>query len=297
MMKCKCEGDEIRLCYKEDIDRIRTQYHHELSSHAFASLYLWRKQMKLTLYLEEDMFAVKSRWRGKNTWFFPCGNESSILDFLEKHKKEDFAICYARKQDIQLIERHFPNEFSFFLDEASSEYIYEKEEHRILYGKNYANLRTQIHKVEKEHSLRTALLTEETLADAFDVIRNWSKKELKISDNVLKLGDGEIDEEALQLFQELDISGVVVYMNEEPYAIAAGYPLSENTYDLFLAKEKERISGLAYYTKREFFLSLPQNYQYINIEEDLGIEGLRRMKKNLNPIYMNEIWEAIRCQK
>lgn len=294
-MEYKDYGDEIRLYHKEDIEKIRNHYQHEFSSHAFPSLYLWRKQMGLTLYLEAEMFAVKSEWRGKNAWFFPCGKEEAIIRFLKKHIEEaDFKLCYAREEDIQILKKHFPNEFSFSRDVASDEYIYEKEEHRILAGKKYANLRTQIHKVEKEHSLRTERLSEHTLSDALSVIKNWSGK--KHPESILEVGDGETDEEALYLFKELGIEGVIIYVDGVPCAVVAGYPLSEYTYDLFLAKERERISGLAYYAKREFFLSLPQQYQYINIEEDLGIEGLRKMKKNLSPICMNEVWEAVRCQ-
>ena len=35
-------------------------------------------------------------------------------------------------------------------------------------------------------------------------------------------------------------------------------------------------------------------YGWINLEEDLGLAGLRRMKKSLQPSGMNQIWEAVR---
>lgn len=296
-MRWKCDGDEIKLCYKEDIERLRNRYHHQSSSHAFSSLYLWRNPMGLTLYLEGEMFAVKSKWRGENAWFFPCGEKQAIIDFIKKHKSEEgFKLFYARQEDIQLLNQYFPQEFSFREDFASSEYIYDKEGHRTLSGKKYANLRTQLHKVEREHLLRTKPLSEETLSDAINIVKNWQGK--KHSESILEIKEDEkIEEEGLSSFRELEICGVVIYMDGQPYAVAAGYPLSSNCYDLFLAKERERISGLAYYAKREFFLSLPDQYRYINIEEDLGIEGLRKMKKILNPVNMNQMWEAVGCQR
>ena len=38
------------------IDAIRAKAGHKLSSHAFPSLYVWQKEMKLLLYLQEDFF-------------------------------------------------------------------------------------------------------------------------------------------------------------------------------------------------------------------------------------------------
>ena len=219
-------AEEIELSYREKIEELRNQYQHELSSHAFVSLYLWRKQMKLTLHLEDEMFAVKCGWKGENAWFFPCGRKDAILKFFKKHKEQNFSICYARNEDIEFIKTHFPNEFFFFLDEDSHEYIYEREGHRTLIGKKYGNLRTQLHKIEREHSLRTEPLNSKTLLDAKEIVRNWSGK--NHWEGNFEAGNGEVEEEALNRLEELGIFGIVVYMDEKPYAVAAGYPLSEH---------------------------------------------------------------------
>ena len=41
---------------RQIIDAIRAKAGHKLSSHAFPSLYVWQKEMKLLLYLQEDFF-------------------------------------------------------------------------------------------------------------------------------------------------------------------------------------------------------------------------------------------------
>ena len=290
-----CEGEPC-LCHREKVERLRYKYGHELSSHAFDSVYLWRREMKLSLYLGEEMFTVKCGWKGDNAWFFPCGSREEITDFLEGHREEpDFSLCYVREKDMLFLEEAFPGRFTFRRDDASSEYIYDKEEHKTLAGKKYANIRTQLHKVEREHTLRTEEISPDNIGTAMKILNNWKGKEH--SESILPIKDTQVDREALRQWEELGMAGILVYMDGGPYAVTAGYPLTEDTYDLFLAKEIGHMQGISYYAKREFFLSLPGQYQYINIEEDLGIEGLRRMKKLLGPVRMNDIWEAERCRK
>ena len=79
---------------REPIQRLRRQYGHQAASHAFQSLYLWEKDMGLSVELETDIFAVKTLQRGENAWFFPCGSPQAKIDFLKRHLEEDdFLLC------------------------------------------------------------------------------------------------------------------------------------------------------------------------------------------------------------
>ncbi len=134
------------------------------------------------------------------------------------------------------------------------------------------------------------------------ILEEWEKKDNPLAKvNMTQKGflvkNDREEREALQNMQKLGMTGILVFVDGIPYAVAAGYPISKDTYDLFLAKEKSHLAGVGYFVKREFFLSLPKQYQYLNIEEDLGEEGLREMKKRLVPIRMNEIWEGNWCKK
>ena len=72
----------VELSDQSNIERIRARFGHNLSAHAFPSLYLWQKEMGLSLYMEDDFFAVKIDSRGSNSWFFPCGDEEKINRFI-----------------------------------------------------------------------------------------------------------------------------------------------------------------------------------------------------------------------
>lgn len=274
---------------REKVEALRRTFGHELSSHAFLSMYLWRRQLGLFLVVEENLFTARIA-REKNCWFFPCGSEPAIRDFLKRHEEADFGMRYLRQQDVELVRKLAGDSFVFTRDADASEYIYERRGHEALAGKAYANVRTQLHKIEREHEMRAERITRENLPLCMQVLEEWEQEH--------ETGAGwarescRVDAEGLENSEIFGIDGIVVFADGRPAGVAAGYPLTEDTYDLFLAKAAYSYPGLSYYIQRSFFLSRPDGVDYINMEEDLGMEGLRSMKQRLSPVRMNELWRA-----
>lgn len=276
---------------REKIESLRAMSGHILSSHAFTSLYLWQKEMGLSLLLQEEVFSVKCLWKGENAWFFPCGTDSGKVSFIASHLPEsDFKLCYLAKSDTAFLSEHFPGRFRCVRDEGSDEYIYDREGHIALSGGDYANVRTQLHRAQRDYDLRTESLREENLAAALDIIREWASRPHPLARG---LSDDDVDEEAVTKAAALQISGVLVYADGVPQAVCAGFPLTQDTFDICVAKCRENLPGLSYYAKHALLRSLEPRFRYINLEEDLGIPGLRQMKQILAPVRKNEIWEAM----
>lgn len=78
-------------------------------------------------------------------------------------------------------------------------------------------------------------------------------------------------------------------------AIAAGYPLCEDVFDLVLVKQVECLTGLSVYARNQLVRLLPEKYKWINAEEDLGVEGLRTMKKQMKPTEILKMYNACYC--
>lgn len=276
---------------REKIEYLRKSSGNALSSHAFASLYLWRKEMGLYLLLQEDVFTVKCLWKGENAWFFPCGSDSGKERFISRRLPEsDLKLCYLTQSDVAFLSERFPGRFRCVRDEASDEYIYDREGHIALAGGNYANVRTQLHRAQRDYELRTEPLGADNRDDALSIIREWASNPHPLSRG---LSDDEVDEEAVQKAELLQLSGVVVYADGVAQAVCAGFPLTDDTYDICVSKCRQNLPGLSYYAKHALFLSLEPRFRYINLEEDLGIPGLRQMKQILSPVRKNEMWEAV----
>lgn len=283
---------KITLREKRKIESIRKAFGHELAVHAFASLYLWQEPLGLSLYIDERMFCVKSAWYGSNAWYFPCGEKQEVRDFISmRMQKKDFELVCLRSEDVLWMQREYPEGWSYIPDEAGDEYIYSIREHMELKGRAYANMRTQVHKAEREYRLKIYPLDSMNEEDAIYILREWRYRKGKVADGALS--DDQVNETLVRMRKELSGEGIVVYLDGMPVSVVAGVPLSKDSFDIIVAKSTKNIQGISYYAKHAMMCNIRDRFQYINLEDDMGIEGLRAMKTAMRPVRKNIVWRAV----
>jgi len=92
--------------------------------------------------------------------------------------------------------------------------------------------------------------------------------------------------EALTHFEELDYRGGAVEINAEIEAFSLGEPLNPNTAVIHIEKANPDIPGLYVAINQLFCKNAWSPMEYINREQDLGLEGLRRAKESYHPSHM-----------
>ncbi len=283
----------VRAENKIGVERIRKEFGHTLSSHAFASLYLWQKGMGLTLELKENLFSVRCERNGINSWFFPCGDEDSAYNFInERMNEKAFALGYLREADTRWLEDKFPGKWQFNQLPECDEYIGDVSEYISMEGSKFSEIRRKIRKLDREYTLTAQIITDENINDAMEVVSRWN--DVFHNSDAKNLTDENVAETALAERKFLDVSGIVLYADGKPISVFAGFPLCEDTVDVLIGKcVPDAPKGTAYYGLREYLKLCASEYKYCNHEEDLGIEGIRRMKNSLCPISKTMIWEAV----
>ncbi|MEI6100750.1 MAG: phosphatidylglycerol lysyltransferase domain-containing protein [Eubacteriales bacterium] len=290
-MVLQMDFKRIEPADRERVEQIQHTYGHGLSSHAFCSLYLWQNALGLTVYLEDDLFVVRCRWKGANCFFFPCGNEGRKEAFIREHMHErDFKLCYMNAADVDVLCRHFPKRFVVKYDRSSCEYIYDKAEVLEMPGGKFAKTRTKLHRLEREHSLRAEQLTVENKNKAVEIIEAWARSHER--DGQQTFDDTDVALQAMDQMDMLGLVGAITYMDGEPYAVTAGCGISDSVFDLCVAKQKAAVPGLDYYAKICLYSTIPEKFIYINAEEDVGIPGLRTHKMEMRPMKLEGIWEG-----
>ena len=277
---------------KPQIEKIRECHRHETSSHAFASLYLWQKEMDLTIHLRDNFFAVKCGMYGDNAWFFPCGDEREIYEFIKSHMSNGtFSMCYLRESDMEWLQDNFPDEWKLVRDDASDEYIYDISEYIALEGSRFSEIRNKLRKIDRTCTVTAKPVCVENIEDALSVISGWNSRLHNVGSEGLT--DDGVSAHALKNRKFLDISGVVLYIEGTPAAVFAGFPLSTGMLDLVVGKcIPDTPKGTVYYALREYLKHCQGDYTYYNGEEDLGIKGIRHIKNNLCPIRKIQMWRA-----
>lgn len=283
----------ITLQHHELIEQMCRHYGHESSSHAFLSLFLWQEEMGLELYLMPDMFAVKCKRRGENNWFFPCGREEAVIDFLRRQiasGTEPLRLCYMRQEDVELISRVFPNRFTVNAVPEDDEYLYDREEQLLLQGKDFRHHRNSLNRLKRKYELKTCDISAENL-DAVALVLEYARG--KRAETAGPLCTLSAERMLLKNWEKLNMNGVIVYANGKPAAIAAGYLISDQMYDISLCHQAFSDPDIAVYVRYQLFRTIPKTVRLINAEEDLGLEGLRNLKQGMRPVGRLKMFEGV----
>jgi hypothetical protein len=96
---------------------------------------------------------------------------------------------------------------------------------------------------------------------------------------------------ALKHYEALGMEGLVLRDGADVLAYTLGSPLSPDTFDIHFEKARPEAEGAYPVINCEFARYLREKYphiQYLNREDDLGLEGLRKAKLSYYPHHLVE---------
>ena len=125
-----------------------------------------------------------------------------------------------------------------------------------------------------------------------------------IANSVLKNPDLEQDyrneekivEYLFEHFDELGIFAGAIKVDGNIVAFSLGSSINRDTFDVHIEKANRDFEGAFAIINQQMAEHLPQNFVYINREEDLGIEGLRKAKQSYYPFQLIEKYIATLCR-
>ena len=283
---------KITIDQKQIIDNIREKANHYSESHSFNSLFLWQIDMKLSICIKDNAFIVKCKSRGDNCFYFPCGDDIVKKEWIDELLQGNipFKLIYARKEDVDFINENYSGVFDISNSDGDSEYIYNRDSYLKLEGDGYRRIRKEIKKLKSSHTLKSEVWTKENQNDMIEVLKSWSAK-LPGEDGLQDFGTSHL---LLSNKEELGVDGVITYVDGIPLAMAAGFPISYNSYDIAFSKSADKIKGLQDYTRLALVEIIDEKYTLLNGEDDLGIPGLRMIKELMRPISKIDMFEVTR---
>lgn len=275
----------VQLEDRSAVEAIRARAGHQISAHAFTSLFLWQKVMGLSICLREDAFFVRFEQRGENAWFYPCGSEEEQVRFLQWGlKTPDFSLHYMRQEDVEFVQEHFPGKFRFEEARGDSEYICDRQAQVEMPGGAYRNLRAKVRKARERHNWQIQRISTENLEAAKKVVHDWEKLREKT-------GDGDAALIGLEKFGELGLQGIMMGTEAGPQAIAYGAVIAPDVFDFHV--EKTLMPSIVNYVKWELYQRLPDQIRWINLEEDLNLPGLKNNKLQAVPAAIVPLWKGV----
>lgn len=286
---------KIELQDKELIKGYLRQAQQRSSEFSFANLYLWSKWFPTRFALINGMLVFRGDWPDGFSLTYPLGEEHkeketlSLMEAYCAQEGEDFTLQLVTSQQFERLNAYFPGKYKIEYDDAMADYIYEAEKLKTLSGKKLHSKRNHINRFRQDYDGRYsyALLTPDCLEDCFQMALRW-REENGCDDDLEKNKEMCVTLNALRLFEELELKGGVLKIDGKPVAFTIGEELSDDTFVVHIEKAFSEIQGAYPMINQQFVEHEMEGYQYVNREEDDGVEGLRKAKQSYHPVFLEK---------
>jgi hypothetical protein len=182
------------------------------------------------------------------------------------------------------IEEIFPEKFDFASNRDYSDYIYLRKDLATLKGKKFQPKRNHINQFLRAFPDYEFLqITPEIVSQCIDLERIWEKRSTIEDETEMRKTERKAITAALENFSELGLSGCAIKVNDKIAAFTYGSPINNTVFDVACEKADTKIIGAYAMINNLFAKKIPENFIYLNREEDLGIEGLRKAKLSYQP--------------
>ena len=312
------------------MDLCRREGTNDMTVLSFPAVNMWQSAFGLTIDGDEHFYVVKSE--ADQGYYYPVGEEAAcrnyvrcLLDEAASKKKPGDSPALLRFVYVPEKELGWLEELGFTIscDPDTSEYVYSSQSLALNDNGSGTNFRVKVRHFSRDTSWRSktlsfpgdeALLCEKTaewdLSSGGDKAGNevgsgvgsgvgnevqqpgsmapWNAGSvwLHTSDRLATLAAAK-DPAALSL------SGVYIETDAGEWAYLLGYPSTDQIYDMSIVKYSRNMPRNAVpVCICEMAKRVCSSYPYINLEDDLGNPGLRRMKQLYHPLFLLDSYTA-----
>ncbi|MBQ7950575.1 MAG: DUF2156 domain-containing protein [Clostridia bacterium] len=262
---------------------------------SFANLFLWKDAEEIHYFEYENHLVVtgKSIYDGERYFMMPLGG--CLCKKLKAHLDENFGQSYhiygITHLDVEKVRENCGEFFHIERVRDMDNYVYLQEKLCTLAGKKLHGKRNHINQFKQQYSYSYEPLTSANLDMLRSFIEDWYEKKQVEGDTSILLEKTAL-ENALSHFDALELKGGAIIVEGKVVAFSIGERLNEDTALIHFEKADTTYHGAYPLINQEFVKNAWQDVAYINREDDMGIEGLRKAKLSYQPDMMIEMYSG-----
>ncbi len=274
---------------------------HRGCAYSFGNLYMWGRQAATFV---GDTLVFFSQFNRRSVYLFPAGCEDlkTAIDAIIADASQRGIPCRLTglsESDRERLEQMYPDRFHYHFDRDSFDYIYAIDDLADLKGKKYQKKRNHANRFWQSHpDARFLPITEENMPLVKALTETWYAQRLEVDPHGDFLMEKIAIEKALRDFGNLGMEGLLLMDGDTPIAMTMGSPLTEDSFDIHFEKALDIANGSYAAINQGFARHLREKHpqiRFLNREEDMGLEGLRKAKLSYLPHHMAEkIWACLR---
>lgn len=287
---------EIELKDRQVFVDFLREYPPTTSELTFTNLFMWRTRYRPVWRTWKDNLLVILRQEDSDPFGLPPvgpDHEGEAVAFLCDRLGQSSSAVQVCRVPKDIVERSVdPDRYEIVKDRDNSDYVYLAQDLVTLPGKKFHKKKNHVNKFVRNHTFEYRRLDSDTvgwfldLQEAWCEIRNCEENPGLFYENVAIY-------QALSHFDELGFKGGAIIIDGKVEAFSLGELLGPDTAVIHVEKANPEIPGLYAAINQLFCADAWTDITYINREQDLGIEGLRKAKLSYHPHHLVEKFTLI----
>lgn len=263
------------------------------SEYAFGTHFTWQNTYHAEI-AEYDGFLIG---RSCGAYMYPAGSgdRKHVIEALMRDAEEkgiSFWMYSVPKEHLPVLEEQFPGQFEFREDRENADYVYLQSDLANLPGKKYHSKRNHVSKFRRLYGDPVfEEIGPENMDECIELAKIWA---LQSENDSEETDEMDALQRAFSEWEALHFRGGLIRVEGKTVAFTIGEPINEKVFVIHFEKALVEYEGIYAVINQEFARNCLQDYEWIDREEDMGIEGLRKAKLSYHPHCLMEVFDAIR---
>jgi len=294
------ELKEIDINCKGLFDYYLTLFEPTVSDLTFTNLFMWRYYYRFK-YIIYDNYLNILAFPAKDEPYalVPIGEKDekkmkkAIMNLIEIMKENGIKPLFRKVGDEYIkFFSDVADDQSIIFDRGNSDYLYRTEDLINLPGKKYHAKRNHISKFNKLYKSEYEPINSSNISECYSIMEMWCRYrncECSYGEYCEKHANMEL----LNNYEKLGCKGALIKVDGVYQAFTVGEMLNRDTAVIHIEKANFEIHGLYAVINQRFCMEQWKDTLYINREQDLDQEGLRKAKLSYHPIKLVEKYTVI----
>jgi hypothetical protein len=257
-------------------------------NYTFANLVGWQFWYYTEVCVLENAVVLRYTFEGQRAYMV-CTAEALSTELVEAlFDDSNGDLTLIGLEDSQVAQLSILNsQFSITNEPVRDQYdyIYRRTDLATLHGKHFDAKRNHINRFRSEHpDFEYRPLTPELFDECRRLTEIW-QVEKNVNENRNDSIDAEhrVMETIFSNWDALGMTGGSIFVDGRMVAFTYGAAVTTDTLDVCVEKADRHVEGAFAIINQQFAEHLPEQYVYLNREEDMGIPGLRQAKLSYHP--------------
>ena len=260
----------------------------------FANLVGWKFLFNTEVCVLDSAVVLRYTFDGQRAYMV-CTSEAlspELIEALLDDSNGDLTLIGLEDSQVaQLSIINYPLSINIEPDRNQYDYVCRRTDLATLHGRHLDGKRNHIHRFRAKHpDFEYRPLTPELFDECRRLTAIWQEEKKQSdsdngNDNKIEIIDAEkqVMETIFSNWDALGMIGGSIFVDGCMVAFTYGAAVTTDTFDVCVEKADRHVEGAFAIINQQFAEHLPEQYIYLNREEDMGIPGLRKAKLSYHP--------------